>query len=110
RAAVTTARGDDRRNRRILPRIQKGPCADGRGSGDIPGAIKDGTLPHRLEAMVAQRLHAAIEFVPLERTGWRHDGDAVAGPERARLQHPRRTAPSLRRSAGVDRSQSLAAM
>src|SRR5215831_9198668 len=86
-ASVAAANANQRRNRRVRPRAPDGAGAQCRRSRDELLPREDGFVEDRLESEAPQLVDAAIELRPIERTCRRHDGDAVAWRERARLQH-----------------------
>ena len=67
-----------------------------RRAGDITLPREDRVVVHRLETETTNVPDALVEFVAVERTGRRDDGEAIARSQGARLQHARTTATKAR--------------
>ena len=103
-AAVSAADGDQRGDRRIRPGLAEGGGARGVVARGEAMAREDRLVVDRLVSQAGQLGHAGVERRAAEGAGGRDDADAIAGPQRARLEHSaRRTSPFRRRPPGARR-------
>ena len=100
RAAVAAAHRHERRNRRIVPRVVDGRGAHGGLAGDVALSRKDALVVDRFEAKAFELDDPGVELFSFERAGRRHQRDAIARPQPARL-HPAARDSSAHRKAAI---------
>ena len=87
RAAVSAAHADESGDRGIAPRRLNRRRANLRRPARYSLSGEDRLVVDRLETQPADLVDALVELVAIERAGGGDDGKAIAGLERARLQH-----------------------
>jgi len=91
-AAVSTPQGDQCRNRRIRPGLEKrGRSCPGAASREHPPLEYRG-LEHGLESQTMELADSAIEFIPGTVAGRRDDRDAIARAQGSGFRHQRKRA------------------